>query len=555
MWFKVEQKRSSVGQKYVVRCNSEIAGSQVVEERRAKGSAEARKTAEMLASTMNVTATVYGTDAEGEFVHGVYEVEQGAADASSPLIKKLFAESAAASLTLKDQLLADIPEDTIKGFASMSAALGYLVAQHKQIKRSTRPQISYSALFRIFCGESDSSTLSLPADDATIAILTRKLADLPGWMWLSELSGVGSADRSVVVSTMRPNKVTLNIDGDLQVIQPRTVFRGTVPDTGAQFMLVVQAGERKGFGGPLNPLESIGLIYREKDESAVISLVRRLLRESNPFKGRIVLINRDLRTVRSRMSDRSWNEVIPHDQVRAELDFIAASIRNREMLKAEGLSIKRGLLLSGPPGDGKSTAIECFVNDIAGEASIIIVEAVEHIRAVYHLAQMLAPAVVILEDLDLMTKSRQNPYSYAAVSKDDVTGELLQVLSGGSDYDDIITIATTNHPEAIDEALAKRAGRFDAHIRMGYPNEADKQRILTLYLDRFGVNDELTRRRLQQTLSRDLGRLHLVPAHVEEFVKAGIKRARLAHRAAEYLDFEPGIEATKSIATPKPSAT
>ena len=39
------------------------------------------------------------------------------------------------------------------------------------------------------------------------------------------------------------------------------------------------------------------------------------------------------------------------------------------MLKAEGLSIKRGLLLSGPPGDGKSTAIECFVNDIAGEAT------------------------------------------------------------------------------------------------------------------------------------------------------------------------------------------
>jgi SpoVK/Ycf46/Vps4 family AAA+-type ATPase len=161
--------------------------------------------------------------------------------------------------------------------------------------------------------------------------------------------------------------------------------------------------------------------------------------------------------------------------------------------------------------------------------------------------------VVILEDLDLMTKSRQNPYSYG-MSKDDVTGELLQVLSGGSAYADIVTIATTNHPEAIDEALMKRAGRFDAHIRMGYPNDADKQRVLELYLDRFGVTDELTRRRLQQVLSRDLGRLHLVPAHIEEFVKAGIKRARLAHRAPEYLDFEPGIEATKSIATPKPSA-
>ena len=253
------------------------------------------------------------------------------------------------------------------------------------------------------------------------------------------------------------------------------------------------------------------------------------------------------------MSDRSWSDLIPNEHVRAELEFIATSIRNREMLKAEGLSIKRGLLLSGPPGDGKSSAIECFVNDLAGEATIIIVEAVERIRAVYHLAQMLAPAVVILEDLDLMTKSRDDPYSYAAISQNDVTGELLQVLSGGSAYADIVTIATTNHPEAIDQALAKRAGRFEAHIRMGYPNDADKQRILDLYLDRFGVNDDVTRRRLQQTLTRDLGRLHLVPSHIEEFVKAGIKRALLARRAPEYLDFEPGIEDTKSIATAKPA--
>jgi ATPase family associated with various cellular activities (AAA) len=530
------------------RCNSEIVGSRVVEERPAKGVVAARKAAEILATTLNVTATVYGTDSVGEFVYGVHEVADGAAAATSPLIKQLFAESATASLAFKDQLLANIPEDTIRGFAAMSAAMGYIVAQHKQIKRASAPQISYSTLFRIFCGAGDPSVLSLPSDDATIAILTQKLAGMPGWMWLSQLPGVGAADRNVVMPNSRPAKVTLNIDGELQVIRPRTVFRGTVPERGAQFMLIVQPSERR---GQQSIRDSVGLVYLEKDETAVVALVSRLLRESNPFKGRVVLVNRDLRTVRSRMSGRSWADIIPHQRARAELDFIAASVRNRDMLKAEGLSIRRGLLLSGPPGDGKSTAIECFVNDIAGEATIIIVEAVEHIRVVYHLAQMLAPAVVILEDLDLMTKSRDNPYALAV--KDDVTGELLQVLSGGSAYADIVTIATTNHPEAIDEALAKRAGRFDVHIRLGYPSDADKQRILELYLDRFGVNDDVTRHRLQQTLQRDLGRLHLVPAHIEEFVKAGIKRARLAGRAPEYLDFEPGVEATKSIATPKPS--
>ena len=549
MWFRVDHSRSSAGQKFVVRCDSQIAGTRVVEERPAKGVMAAKKVAEILASTLNATATVYGKDADGEFVYGVHEVTEGAGNADSAIIKKLYAESAAASLSFKDQLLADIPEDTIKGFASLSAALGYIVTQHKQIKRTNSPQIAYSTLFRIFCGGSDPSTLSLPADDATVALLTQKLCDMPGWTWLSELSGVGEAERRAVVSSWTARKVMLNIDGELQVIRPRTVFRGTVPETGAQFMLVVEMA-RRAHGEGID----VGLIYREADEAAVVALVQRLLTESNPFKSRIVLINRDLRTVRSKMSDRSWSNIVPHEQARAELDFIAASIRNRDMLKAEGLSIRRGLLLSGPPGDGKSTAIECFVNDIAGEASIIIVEAVDHIRAVYHLAQALAPSVVILEDLDLMTKSRQNAYSYSA-NKDDVTGELLQVLSGASAYADIITIATTNHPEAIDEALAKRAGRFDAHIRMGYPSDADKQRVLDLYLDRFEVNDDVTRGRLRQVLTRELGRLHLVPAHIEEFVKAGIKRARLAHRAPEYLDFEPGIEATKSIATGKPSVS
>jgi hypothetical protein len=54
MWFKVEQKRFSIGQKYLVRCNSEMGGSRVVEERPVKGVVAARKTAEMLATSLNV---------------------------------------------------------------------------------------------------------------------------------------------------------------------------------------------------------------------------------------------------------------------------------------------------------------------------------------------------------------------------------------------------------------------------------------------------------------------------------------------------------------------
>jgi MoxR-like ATPase len=390
--------------------------------------------------------------------------------------------------------------------------------------------------------------LSLPANDATLALLSRRLSEKPDWLWLSELAGVGSAERQTINLRIAPGKITLDIDGELKVLQPRTVFRGVAPGSGGNFMLILQGSRRFDASHPV-VLDSLGLVYRESDEAEVVALARNLLQEADPFKNRVVLFNRNLRTVRSRISDRTWGSVIPNGRAKEELDFIAASIRSHEALKAEGLTIKRGLLLSGPPGDGKSTAIECFANDIAGGATVIFVEAADQIRSIYQLAQALAPAVVVLEDLDLMTSSRQN--GHRAVDKDDLTGELLQVLSGTSAYPDVITIATTNHVDAIDEALSKRAGRFDAHVRMGYPSDDEKLRVLELYLNRFRVADKLTRRRVQLVLSREFGQLQLVPAHIEEFVKAGVKRARLAGRAPEYSDFEPGIEAIKSIALPK----
>ena len=165
MWFKVEDTRSSI--RTALRRPQHVRdGKSVVEERPAQGAPAARRTAEVLASTMNVTATVYGKDKAGEFAYGVHEIADGAAEATNPLIKRRFAESAAASLSFKDQLLADISTETIKGFAAAASALGYIVAQHKSAKRTRTPQITYSILFRVFCGGENPTTYSLPADDA-----------------------------------------------------------------------------------------------------------------------------------------------------------------------------------------------------------------------------------------------------------------------------------------------------------------------------------------------------------------------------------------------------
>ena len=376
MWVKVEGRRRSEGQKFVVRCASETAGQKVAEERAVEGVAAARRAAEMLGASLNVTATVYGADAEGEFVYGVYEPSDSAAEASSPVIKR--------------------PVRRIRrgvAFAERSVDRGHPGRLHSRLRIAGRlarlsrqpaqageafgaPRIAYSTLFRIFCGDGEPGFLSVAANDATLALLSRRLCETPGWLWLSESDGLGAADQQAINPRVTPGKVTLDIDGELQVLRPRTVFRGVAPGSGGRFMLILQ-GSRRSEPAHGVVLDSVGLVYREADEAEVVALTRRLLQEADPFKNCVVLVNRDLWTVRSRISESSWADVVPNGRAKEELDFIAASIRNREMLKAEGLTIKRGLLLSGPPGDGKSTAIECFANGIAGEATILIVEAVE----------------------------------------------------------------------------------------------------------------------------------------------------------------------------------
>ena len=122
--------------------------------------------------------------------------------------------------------------------------------------------------------------------------------------WLSELTGAGVAELQAINPRFIPGKVTMDLDGEPRVLRPRTVFRGVAPG-GNHFMLILQGTSRpepaSGF-----VLDSVGLVYREADKSEVVALARRLLQEADPFKNRVVLVNRDLWTVRSRISNRTW---------------------------------------------------------------------------------------------------------------------------------------------------------------------------------------------------------------------------------------------------------
>ena len=162
-----------------------------------------------------------------------------------------------------------------------------------------------------------------------------------------------------------------------------------------------------------------------------------------------------------------------------------------------GVPWKRGLLLVGPPGNGKTHAIKALVNHLqkpclyvksfrtaAGE------EAPRNIRAVFARARSSAPCVLVLEDLDSL------------IGEDNLSF-FLNELDGFAENNGIILVASTNHPERLDVAIVDRPSRFDRKYHFNLPNYEERMAFLSFWDNSFDeamkVNSDVRERLAQAT--------------------------------------------------------
>ncbi len=148
----------------------------------------------------------------------------------------------------------------------------------------------------------------------------------------------------------------------------------------------------------------------------------------------------------------------------------------KAMYEQHGVPWKRGLLLLGAPGNGKTHAVRALVRETKWPCVYVKsfrgrnndVEA--GITRVFTRARRAAPCVVVLEDLDCLASPENRSV-------------LLNELDGFAQNDGLLIIATTNHPEKLDRSLLDRPSRFDRKFQFALPAPQERQRYLQRWRD------------------------------------------------------------------------
>lgn len=174
--------------------------------------------------------------------------------------------------------------------------------------------------------------------------------------------------------------------------------------------------------------------------------------------------------------------VLPEEVWRVVDRHVVGAIELAPVLATEGLSASTGLLCVGPPGTGKSQLARTVAAELGHRATVLVPQAgcARHaMRAVLRLAARLSPALVIVDDIDLVVGSR------AGGGESEVLQEFLSSMDETmAQSEGVVVLASTNDPRSIDPA-AIRATRFDAVIEMTAPGREARERVLRRHLSRF----------------------------------------------------------------------
>ncbi len=194
------------------------------------------------------------------------------------------------------------------------------------------------------------------------------------------------------------------------------------------------------------------------------------------------------------------DDVILAEPVLTRIERHALGISvHRDALLAAGQHLKRGLLLFGPPGTGKTHTTRYLVGQMTGYTRLLLTgRALHAIGSVAELARDLQPSVLVLEDVDLVAEDR----SFGPGSSP-ILFDLLDAMDGAAPDADLLFVLTTNRSDLLEPALAARPGRVDVAVEIDLPDADARRRLFQLYAR--GVPTSLTAAEIDDIVERTDG--------------------------------------------------
>ena len=207
--------------------------------------------------------------------------------------------------------------------------------------------------------------------------------------------------------------------------------------------------------------------------------------QSGPLKNAFFDMSFEFLERDERVSDLiAWNDDIQEQLNKDVIQFLTII----PDLKARGLPNSRGIILSGPPGTGKTMMAKSLANQTKISTMLISAEMIfakNQVKKAFEVARKLSPTLMIIEDIDTAgTVSRQ-------FTDHPILGEYLQAMDGMEPNDGLVIVATTNHTENIDPAISDRPGRFDRIIEVALPNQNQRKIILLNYLQKLDCEENI----------------------------------------------------------------
>jgi transitional endoplasmic reticulum ATPase len=197
-----------------------------------------------------------------------------------------------------------------------------------------------------------------------------------------------------------------------------------------------------------------------------------------------------IREVFVEVPDVSWEEVGGHAALKARLiESVEWPLQYPHVFEQAGTRPPKGILLSGPPGCGKTLLAKAIANEskvnfisVKGPAllSKYVGESEQGIREVFRKARQASPCIIFFDEIDALLPARGNGSSDSHVSER-VLSQFLAELDGIEELKGVLVLGATNRSDILDAAVL-RPGRFDEVVEIPLPDERDREEIFRVHL-------------------------------------------------------------------------